>query len=150
MGNAPHAGPAGDKAGSPGHRRGLVASAVAVGAAGLSALCCIGPGAFLALGVGAGVASRVTAFEPVFTVLAIVLLAAAFYAASGNTGAAPTSHAMTAETPDTAAGTAVDPAPQATGCPAPRRVLRRRALLWIAAVLVLLLLTFRWWGALVA
>ncbi len=119
----------------PSARRGLAAAAGAVGAAFLASLCCVGPLLFVTLGVGAGLASTFEPLRPLFTVLTLALLAVGFYVVYGRkpaeadaaTGAACTQH-----------GT----------CAVPRNRTRDKVLLWIAAVVALLFLTFPQWSVL--
>jgi mercuric ion transport protein len=65
-------------------KRTTVAGAGAVGAAFLASLCCIGPVIFVALGVGAGLASTFEPLRPVFVALTIALVAMGFYVVYGR------------------------------------------------------------------
>lgn len=115
--------------GSGGRRR-LAASLAAIGAAFLASLCCIGPVLFVTLGVGAGWASRFEPLRPVFSVLTVGFIAVGFYAVYGRRPAAAT------------AGSG-----EVTGaCDVPRGRTRDKILLWIAAVVALVLLTFPRWS----
>ena len=111
-------------------RRGLAAAAGAIGAAFLASLCCVGPLLFVTLGVGAGLASTFEPLRPVFTVLTVALLAVGFYVVYGRK---PASTEVVACAPD---GT----------CAVPPNRTRDRVLLWIAAVVALVFLTFPQWS----
>lgn len=123
---------------APSARRGLVASLGAVGAAFLASLCCVGPVLFVTLGVGAGMASRFEPFRPLFTALTLGLLAVGFYVVYGRR---PAAH----PTVDGAAGAACRPD---GSCAVPRDRRRDKALLWVATVVALVLLTFPQWSVL--
>lgn len=114
-------------------RRGLFASLGAVGTAFLAALCCVGPLLFVTLGVGAGLASTFEPLRPVFAVATVALLAVGFYVVYGKRPSVATSDA------------ACDPGET---CANPRSRTRDRALLWVATVVALLLLTFPRWSLL--
>lgn len=116
-------------------RRGLAAATGAIGAAFLASLCCVGPLLFVTLGVGAGLASTFEPLRPVFTVLTLVLLAVGFYVVYGR---------KPAET-DAAVGAACA---QDGTCTVPRSRTRDKILLWIAAVVALVFLTFPQWSVL--
>jgi mercuric ion transport protein len=121
---------------SPLRKRGLLFSLTAVPAAFLASLCCVGPIAFVTLGVGAGLASRFEPLRPVFSVLTLALLALGFYTVYGSNGAAePESGPNAACGPDGA-------------CVRPRNRSKEKALLWAATVIALLLLTFPQWSLL--
>lgn len=106
------------------------ASVAAVGAAFLASLCCIGPVLFVTLGVGAGLASRFEPLRPGFTVLSVGLLALGFYTVHGR---------RLAERPG--ASCDVD-----GGCAVSRSRTRDTMLLWGAALVTLVLLTFPQWS----
>ncbi len=110
------------------------ASVAAVGAAFLASLCCIGPVLFVTLGVGAGLASRFEPLRPVFAVLAVGLLALGFYTVYGRRPAG-----------DAGATCDVD-----DGCAAARNRTRDTVLLWGAALIALIVLTFSQWSKLLA
>lgn len=112
-------------------KRSLVASIAAVGAALLASLCCIGPVLFVTLGVGAGFATRLEPLRPLFTVLTIVLLALGFYSVYGRQRATTSGASCDID------GT----------CAAPRSRKRDKILLWIAALVALIVLTFPQWSA---
>ena len=117
--------------GEPSGRRSLAASIAAVGTALLASLCCIGPVLFVTLGVGAGFVSRFEPLRPLFTVLTIVLLALGFYSVYGRQWTR-------------ASGTSCD----VDGtCRVPRSRRRDEVLLWIAALVALVILTFPQWSA---
>ena len=125
----------------PSTRRGLAAAVGAIGAAFLASLCCVGPLLFVTLGVGAGLASTFEPLRPVFTMLTIVLLAVGFYVVYGKKPTAGNA---------TAGDDCVDAArcaPDAT-CAVPRNGTRDKVLLWIAAVVALVFLTFPRWSVL--
>ena len=113
-------------------RRGAMASIAAIGAAFLASLCCIGPILFVTLGVGAGLASQFEPLRPVFIVLTMALLAMGFYSVYGRRPAV-----------DSGASCSVE-----SSCGAPRRRTRDKVLLWIAAAVVLIVLTFPQWSML--
>lgn len=114
-----------------GGRRGVLASLGAVGGGLLASLCCIGPLIYVALGVGAGLASTFEPLRPAFTIMTLALLALRFYQVYGRR------RAVTAAT-----------APGASGqCAAPRRA-RDQVVLWAVAVVTLVLLTFPQWSKL--
>lgn len=117
--------------GEHGGKRSRAASIAAVGAALLASLCCIGPVLFVTLGVGAGFAARFEPLRPLFTVLTIALLGLGFYSAYGRHGA------TMAAAPCDVDGT----------CAVPRSRRRDRILLWIAALVALVVLTFPQWSA---
>jgi len=111
-------------------RRGLWTLLGAVGAALLASVCCIGPLVFVTVGVGAGLASTFEPVRPLFTVLTIGLLAVGFYIVYGKK---PTA--------------AENCGPDGT-CAVPRSRIRDKALLWIATVVAVALLTFPQWSKL--
>lgn len=115
-----------------GRRRGAMASIAAIGAAFLASLCCIGPILFVTLGVGAGLASQFEPLRPVFVVLTIGLLAMGFYSVYGRRPAV-----------GTAAARGV-----VSSCAIPRSRTRDKVILWIAAAVVLIVLTFPQWSML--
>ena len=113
-------------------RRGLLAPLGAIGTAALASLCCIGPVIFVTLGVGAGLASRFEPLRPLFTLLTLVLLAIGFavvyrrrFTPADDVACAP-----------------------GTSCAAPRSATRDKIILWTAAIVALLLLTFPQWSKL--
>jgi mercuric ion transport protein len=112
-------------------RRSLAASIAAVGAALVASLCCIGPVLFVTLGVGAGMATRFEPLRPLFTVLTVGLLALGFYSVYGKRPATTS-----------AASCDVD-----GNCTVPRSRTRDKVLLWIAALVALIVLTFPQWSA---
>lgn len=113
-------------------RRGMAAAAGAIGAAFLASLCCVGPLLFVTLGVGAGLASTFEPLRPLFTVFTVALLAVGFYAVYRR---------------KPASAAAVVCAPDGT-CSVPRNQTRDKVLLWIAAVVAFVFLTFPQWSAL--
>ena len=118
------AAPLGDHSG----KRNLAASIAAVVAALLASLCCIGPVLFMTLGVGAGFATRFEPLRPIFTVLTIALLAVGFYSVYGRQRAR--------------ASCDIDGT-----CTVPRSRKRDKILLWFAALVALIVLTFPQWSA---
>lgn len=117
-----------DVTSAPQVRRGLLAALGAIGAAFLASLCCVGPLLFVTLGVGAGLASTFAPLQPLFTVMAVVLLALGFYVVYGRRRAPVC-------------------APDGT-CTVPRDRTRDKVLLWLAAVVALVFLTFERWSVL--
>lgn len=113
-----------------GHRGTVAASIGAIGAAFLASLCCIGPVLFITLGVGAGLASRFEPLRPVFTVLTIGLLALGFFTVYARRRGAAVGAPCDVE----------------GSCRVPRSRTTDKVLLWIAALVVLLLLTFPRWS----
>ena len=112
-------------------RRSLGASIAAVGAALLASLCCIGPVLFVTLGVGTGFVTRFEPLRPLFTVLTLGLLGLGFYSVYGRRRARATGESCDVD------GT----------CIVPRSRRRDRILLWSAALVALILLTFPQWSA---
>jgi mercuric ion transport protein len=102
----------------------------AITAASLASLCCIGPVLFVTLGVGAGLASRFEPLRPLFTVLTLALLGLGFYTVYGRRPAAAPA-CSDAET-----------------CAAPRNRTRDKILLWTAAIVAVIVLTFPQWSLL--
>lgn len=127
---------------APSARRGLAAAAGAIAAAFLASLCCVGPLAFVAFGVGAGLASTFEPLRPVFTFLTVALLAVGFYVVYGKK---PT--AVNAAT-GAAAGAACAPDGTCVVPRSPRDRTRDKVLLWIATVVALVFLTFPRWSLL--
>jgi mercuric ion transport protein len=110
-------------------RQGILAPAVAVLAAFFASLCCIGPLVFVALGVGAGLASTFEPLRPVFTMATVILLAVGFYTVYGRR---------------TAAARQAGP----SSCPAPGNGRRDKGVLWTATLLAIVLLSFPEWSKL--
>ena len=110
-------------------KRSLAASIAAVGAALLASLCCIGPVLFVTLGVGAGFATRFEPLRPLFTLLTIALLALGFFSVYGRQRAATSGASCDID------GT----------CTVPRSRKRDKILLWMAALVALIVLTFPQW-----
>ncbi len=108
-----------------------------VAAAFLGSLCCVGPLLFVALGVGAGLASTFEPLRPYFGVLMIVLLAAGLWSVYGRAGSRVIQAAS--------AGAAPSGAP-AAACPTP--VTRRRdvVILWGAIAVAAVFWTFPTWS----
>ncbi len=130
-----------DSGSRSGARRGLAAAAGAIGAAFLASLCCVGPLAFVAFGVGAGMASTFEPLRPVFTFLTVALLAVGFYVVYGKKPAV-------GATADAATGAACAPDGTCAVPRTPRDRTREKVLLWIAAVVALVFLTFPRWSLL--
>jgi mercuric ion transport protein len=118
--------------GESGTRRGAFASIAAIGAAFLASLCCIGPILFVTLGIGAGLASQFEPLRPVFIVLTMGLLALGFYSVYGRRPAVDADASCSVE----------------NSCAAPRNRTRDKVILWIAAAVVLIVLTFPQWSML--
>ena len=119
-------------------RRTLLAGTGGVVAALLGALCCAGPFVFVALGVGAGLASTFEPLRPVFGVLMVALLGVGFRTVYGTrplSGGAPVSQGALAHE---------------TSCDVPLNRTRDKAILWTAAALALVLWTFPTWSRLFA
>ena len=124
-------------------RRTLLASTGAVAAALLGALCCIGPLAFVTLGVGAGLAARFEPLRPVFGVVMLGAFAVAYYSVYGRPARAARPGVAGAD--DAAAGVACV-ADDGACTSHPRR--RDRVILWVAAGLARLLWSFPSWSKL--
>ena len=110
-------------------RRTTITGAGAVGAAFLASLCCIGPVVFVTLGVGAGLASAFEPLRPFFVALTVALVAIGFYVVYGRKPVPGGASCAPGE-----------------GCAVPRSARRDRIILWVAAVLALVLLTFPQWS----
>ena len=134
-GTAPRAG------GERGGGGGTFASAGALGAAGLSALCCAGPLLFVTFGVGAGLASTFEPFRPVFTFLTFGLLGVGFWVVYGRPLAGGRRGADDPEAE--AAACSTDGA-----CVVPRSRGREKAILWGATVAALVFWSFPYWSLL--
>ncbi|MDQ3137284.1 MAG: mercuric transporter MerT family protein [Gemmatimonadota bacterium] len=126
-----------------GGRTSLWAGLGGVVAALLASLCCAGPLLFVALGVGAGLATTFEPLRPVFAVVMIGMFAVAFYTLYGRRfrGATAARRGANAE----AGGAGTTGATDLT-CALPRN--RDRVLLWLAALLALVLWTFPTWSRL--
>ncbi|MGI9091375.1 MAG: mercuric transporter MerT family protein [Gemmatimonadaceae bacterium] len=109
----------------------LLTALVAVGAAFLASLCCIGPVLFVTLGVGAGLASHFEPLRPLFTIVTLGLLALGLHTVYSQKPA--TSDEMCA----------LD-----ASCAVPRDRSREEIVLWIATVLAVVVLTFPRWSLL--
>lgn len=115
-------------------KRGVLASAAAVGAAFLASACCIGPLLFVTLGVGAGLAAWMEPVRPLFVALTVGLLGLGFYTVYGRPIAR-----------ERAAGTG----PLAgERCEVPRSRSRDKVILWVATLIALIVLTFPQWSLL--
>lgn len=115
-------------------RKALLASTGGVLAALLGSLCCVGPLVFVALGIGAGLASTFEPLRPIFGGFMVVMLGLGFYTVYGNRRS----------TPDESLGDS----PAGATCAVPRREIRDRVILWSAAVLAIVLWTFPAWSPL--
>ena len=115
---------------SKGENRGRIASLGAIGAASLASVCCIGPVLFVTLGVGAGLARQFEPLRPIFTILTVALMVAGFYSVYGRNGAQATDRSFDAD----------------GLCRVPRNRARDKVVLWTAAVVALVLLTFPRWS----
>lgn len=113
-------------------KRAVAAPIVAIGTAIVASLCCIGPVLFVTLGLGAGLASRFEPVRPLFTVLTVALIAIGFYTVYGRRSAASTGSSCDAD----------------GACVIPRSRRRDRVLIWIAAVVAGIVLTFPQWSLL--
>jgi len=82
--------------------------------------------------VGAGLASRFEPLRPVFSILTVGLIAVGFYTVYGRRPADKTGLSCDVD----------------AACIAPRSRTRDKALLWIATLVALLLLTFPQWSRL--
>ncbi|MDO8502124.1 MAG: mercuric transporter MerT family protein [Gemmatimonadaceae bacterium] len=119
----------GDTSRPVGHR-GIGPSLAAIGAALLASLCCIGPVLFVTVGVGAGLARQFEPLRPVLTILTVGLMAAGFYSVYGRRDA------KAGDAPCDADGV----------CRVPRNRTRDKVVLWTAALIALVLLTFPQWS----
>lgn len=115
-------------------RRTLLAGVGGIVAALLGSLCCVGPVLFLALGIGAGLASTFEPLRPVFGALMVAALGTGFYTVYGRR-------------PVLAEAAAESCAP-GEPCPVPRRRMRDRVFLWSATALAIALWTFPTWSRL--
>jgi mercuric ion transport protein len=125
--------------------RSVTAAVGAVVAAFLASLCCVGPLLFVALGVGAGLASTFEPLRPAFTVLTLALLAIGFYVVYGRRSAPAGVASGSAPGGATAAMTGAACTPDGT-CVVPRNRTRDQVLLWVATVVALVFLTFPQWS----
>lgn len=117
-------------------RRTLLAGTGGVVAALLGALCCAGPFVFVALGVGAGLASTFEPLRPLFGVMMVALLGVGFRTVYGT-------RPRSADAPVPQGGLA-----HGASCDAPPTRTRDKAILWTAVVLALVLWTFPSWSRL--
>lgn len=104
-------------------KTGLAALLASIGAS----LCCVGPLVLISLGIGGTWISYLTAFEPyrwIFVIFSLVFIFLAFR----KLYLVP--RACLPGTP----------------CADPRTLRRQRLIFWVATVLLLLLLTFPWYG----
>lgn len=127
-------------------RSALLAGTGGVLAAFLGSLCCMGPLLFVALGVGAGLASSFEPLRPILGTVMLALFAFGFWTVyrprgrgRGEVLGPATGDAIYADanTPDCAPGAA---------CAVPTRRRRDVAVLWTAAVMALGLWTFPTWS----
>ncbi|NUO93754.1 MAG: hypothetical protein HOQ17_01740 [Gemmatimonadaceae bacterium] len=125
-------------------RNGLVAAFGGLLAAFLGSLCCVGPLVFVALGFGAGLASRFEPLRPLFAGLMVLLFALGFASVYGRRSADAADVGMTGTSPHDG-DPSCDPG---TLCAVPRRRTRDVALLWTATALAALLWTFPTWSRL--
>lgn len=115
-------------AGSDAPRRGMWEAARHIGAALACTVCCVGPMLFVTLGLGTSLATWFQPLRPVFSMLAVALLAVGFYVVYRRRIATVcVSERATAGSENRA---------------------REKILLWIATVFALLFLTFPRWSAL--
>lgn len=116
-------------------RKETLAGLGGVVAALLGSLCCVGPLLFVALGIGAGLASTFEPLRPLFGILMLSLLWLGFYL-------------VYSRRPVAIRATEGDGAMCSTGsaCGRPRRRRRDVVLLWTASVLALVLWTFPTWS----
>jgi len=143
-------------------REGVFASAGAVGAALLSALCCMGPLLFVTVGVGAGLASAFEPFRPFLTFLTFGFLALGFWTVYGRPRAIRAAEGVIAAKVAQAekaagegkgglgSGSATDPASSAPAdaCALPRSRGMERVVLWVATVAALVFWSFPYWSLL--
>lgn len=102
----------------------------AIVAAVLASLCCIGPVLFVTLGVGASLARTFEPLRPVFTILAVALIAAGFYSVYGRRKSL-----------------IADAACEADGvCSVARSRTQDKVVLWVATFIALVLLTSPEWS----
>lgn len=106
-------------------------------AAFFGSLCCVGPLLFVAVGVGAGFASTLEPYRPLFGAVMLACLALGFWTVYGRRLAIARSDVA-------APGACARPADAA--CEAPTRHHRDVALLWGATMLALVLWTFPRWS----
>lgn len=122
-------------------RRTTMAGTGGLVAAFLGSLCCFGPLLFVALGVGAGIASTFEPLRPVFGALMLVLFGIGFWTVYG---------ARVMDRPAVAPGSgeAGDAAGRASGpaCAVPDRRSRDAAVLWGATLIALVVWTFPTWS----
>jgi hypothetical protein len=118
-----------------------------VTAAFLGSLCCAGPLLFVAVGVGAGLASTFEPLRPVFGVVMLALFGLAFYSVYGGRAARAMVAQSDASTVGEAAGENVQAtcATEAAGA-TPRNRSREQVILWVAVFLALVLWTFPTWS----
>ena len=121
-------------------RKTLLTGAGGVLAAFLGSLCCTGPVAFAALGVGAGLAGLASTFEPLRPVFGLMMVGMFALGFSTVYGRQRGQHTATEPS-----GGECEPW---RACPVPRSRERDKALLWAAAVLALVLWTFPTWSRL--
>lgn len=122
--------------------RAMLSGTGGVLAAFLGSLCCAGPVVFAAVGVSAGVASRIEPLRPLFGVLMVVAFAVGFRRAYGQ---APStmSKESSFERVERAANEAHTD--MVVTCLVPTNRRRERLVLWSAASLALVLWTYPTW-----
>jgi mercuric ion transport protein len=108
-----------------------------VTAAFLGSLCCIGPPIFVALGLGAGLASTFEPLRPLFGTLMAAMLGLGFYVVYRPHRAASGGPRESVQKP--MAG---------QSCALPGTTTRDKAIVWTAAVLAVILWTFPTWSKL--
>lgn len=104
----------------------VAATAGAIAAAFLGALCCAGPLLFVLFGVGAGLASTFDPLRPLFTAVMFGALGLGFHSVYRRRGPIPAASA-------------------GATCAVPTRRGRDRILLWSATVLAAVLWSFPYW-----
>lgn len=128
--------------------RTIVSGAGGVLAAFLGSLCCVGPLLLVTVGVGAGLASALEPFRPLFGGIMLVCLALGYWAVYGrrliavrSARAAPDSE--TARPPEECA---LDGRGVGAACAASPRRSRDAVILWCATALAAVLWTFPTWS----
>lgn len=108
-----------------------MAGAGGIGAAFLSALCCVGPLIFVTFGVGAGLAATFEPLRPLFGAIMVGAFGLGFYTVYGTRSAR--------------GAVANDACAPGDACASPGRG-RQKAILWTALVIAILLWTFPSWS----
>ncbi len=117
-------------------RKALLTGVGGVTAAVLGSLCCVGPLLFASFGVGLGLASTFEPLRPLFGVLMVLFIAAAFWNVHGR--AVIPRHAASEGEITCAVGEA---------CATPARRRRDVVILWAFTILAVIAWTFPTWSA---